>query len=125
MKNKFLLIILSVALSLPVAVWAADNDLQSQEQAPAINTLDEDKDLITEEEKFKQPISKKKIAKKFLAAMGGVAVSSFTIFFILTAYNRIREGFEKSVKTADGDVSLETPDNISQAIRTFLDKTKW
>ena len=74
---------------------------------------------------YKQPISKKKIAKKFLAAMGGVGVSSFLIFFLLTIYNRVRESYVTVQKSPNGETSLETPDDIDSAVRTFLDKTKW
>jgi hypothetical protein len=78
-----------------------------------------------EETQFKEPISKRKIAKKFLAAMGGVGISSFAIFFMLTVYNRMREGFQNRVKTPEGETSLETPEDLNGAIRVFLDKTKW
>ena len=64
-------------------------------------------------------------SKKFLAAMGGVMASSLAIFFILTAYNRIRENCVNNIRTPDGEVSLETPDDLDSAVRTFLDKTNW
>ena len=57
--------------------------------------------------------------------MGGVAISSFAIFFLLTAYNRIREGFEGQVRTPEGEISLEAPNDLNGAVRTFLEKTKW
>ncbi len=74
---------------------------------------------------LKQPVSKRKIAKKFLLAMAGVAASSFSIYFILTIYNRIREGFVALVKTPDGEISLETPDDLNSAVTNFLEKTNW
>ena len=127
--NRLFAIILSVLLTLPVSVWAVEYTVNIEgEPTPIINTLDEDLDNVDvaeQEEQFKQPISKRKIIKKFLAAMGGVAISSFAIFFLLTAYNRIREGFEGQVRTPEGETSLETPDDLSSAVRTFLEKTKW
>ncbi len=124
--NRLFAIILTVLLSLPVSVWAVDDAVEITESAPVVNTLDEDIQLEEEEEsQFKEPISKRKIAKKFLAAMGGVAISSFAIFFLLSVYNRVRENFVSQVKTPDGEISLETPDDLDSAVKTFLDKTDW
>lgn len=125
--NKLFTIILVALLSLPVSVWAVDENAPVEESAPIVNTLD---DEIVEQEKakenlYKQPTSKRKIAKKFLAAMGGVGISSFAIFFLLTAYNRVRERLQGQVKTIEGETSLETPQDMNQALRIFLDKTKW
>ena len=123
MKNKISTIILAFVLSLPITVWAVDNtnmETISSEQKPVINQLDED--II--ENDFKQPVSKRKIIKKFLYAMGGVTISSFAIFFLLTIYNRIRSQYTNT-KTPDGEVTLETPENYNNAIKIFLEKTKW
>ena len=121
MKNKIFSIIFSIILSLPITVWAVDNvETVSSELAPVVNQLDED--IIDAD--YKQPISKRKIAKKFLMAMGGVTVSSFAIFFLLTIYNRIRERYSDT-KTSDGEVSLESPQDYNSAVKLFLEKTKW
>ena len=126
MKNKIFSIILSIALSLPVAVWAADDVIVDElDTKPAVSQLDED---IVEDElpsDYKQPISKRKIANKFLKAMAGVAASSFIIFFMLTVYNSFRDRFFEQVKTPEGEVTLETPDNLTDAVKIFLDKTQW
>ena len=121
--NKFFAIVLTLVLSLPITVWAVDEPVVVTEPLPIENQIDEDVEV--KEIEHKQPISKRKIAKKFLAAMGGVAASSFAIFFILSIYNRIREGVLEQVKTLEGETSLETPDDIDDAVKTFLDKTKW
>ena len=124
--SRLFAIILTVLLSLPICVWAVDETVDTVEQTPIVNTLDDEIQLENEDlGQFKEPISKRKIAKKFLAAMGGVAISSFAIFFLLTAYNRIREGYASQIKTPDGETSLETPDDLESAVRTFLDKTNW
>lgn len=128
--NKILTIILAIVLSLPIAVWAADSiedtvTVQSETDFPVVNTLDDEVDIQEDEVQYKQPISKRKIAKKFLAAMAGVTLSSVAIFILLTVYNRFRERYLSAVKTPDGEISLETPEDINSAIKTFLDKTKW
>ena len=46
---------------------------------------------------------------------------SFAIFFLLTIYNRIRENYG-NVKTPNGEVSLETPEDLDSAIRTLKAK---
>ena len=121
--NKLFIIILSLILSLPI-VWAVDETSNPDfiEQNP-INQLEVDKKKTLAED-YKQPTSTKNIAKKFLAAMGGVALSSFTIFAMLTIYNRIREKRFQSVNN-DSENSLETPETFDSAIKTFLDKTDW
>ena len=76
---------------------------------------------------YKQPVSKRKIAKKFLLAMLGVAVSSILLYLILSLYNKIRDGFTnpRTETPPNGETSLVTPDNLIDAVKTFLDKTKW
>lgn len=78
------------------------------------------------ETQLKQPVSKKKIAKKFLLAMSGVAISAILLFLILTVYNKIRAGiFGQTQENPNGETSLVTPDSLPDAVRTFIDKTKW
>ncbi len=128
--NKLFTVILLALLSLPISVWAVDSTAEVNQPAiaqevetPRINTLDDE--LEATDNEYKQPTSKRKIAKKFLAAMGGVALSSFLIYFLLTLYNRVREQVINPVKTPEGETSLRTPDDLSGAIKTFLEKTDW
>ena len=125
--NRLFSLILIALLSLPISVLAVDNTASEQpleaEKTVVENTLDED--IETSDMEFKEPIGTKKIAKKFLMAMGGVAVSSFLLFFMLTFYNRVREKVVNKVKTPDGETTLETPNDLDGAIKTFLEKTKW
>ena len=127
MKNKIFSIILAIILSLPVTVWAADDiAIDELDTRSTMSQLDEDLPEVEETvSSYKEPVSKRKIASKFLKAMAGVGVSSFIIFFMLTVYNRFRERFLEQVKTPEGEVSLETPDNLTDAIKIFLEKTKW
>lgn len=125
--NRLFAIVLAIVLSLPISVWAVDSTTVSETPA-IVNTLDED---VVEEVKdetdniYKQPIGKRKIAKKFLAAMCGVGISSLALFFLLTLYNKIREGYICHSKNSDNEISLETPDDMNSAIKAFLDKTNW
>ena len=74
---------------------------------------------------YKQPISKKQIIKKFLLAMLGVAGSSIILFALLSIYNRVRFGGNNRREFFGEETPLTTPDNIHDAVRTFVDKTKW
>jgi hypothetical protein len=127
--NKFFTIVLLCLLSLPVSVLAEDNlSNVINDQAPIVNTLDEDLDMAVEKEVselYKQPISKRKIAKKFLIAMGAVVASSILLFLILSLYNKIRENYYYQTQILDDETSLETPEDLNGAIKTFLDKTDW
>ena len=127
MKNKIFSIILTIVLSLPITVWAVDDIATNEiDTRPAVSQLDEDIDEVEEPASgYKEPVSKRKIASKFLKAMAGVGISSFIIFFMLTVYNRFRERFLDQVKTPEGEVTLETPDNLTDAVKIFLDKTQW
>ena len=127
--NRLFVIILSVLLTLPITVWAVDetdvNDVllpvnQIEEELPSPESVE-----TTESIDYKEPISKRKIFKKFFAAMSGVIISSLLIYLMLTVYNKFRENFLNTVKTPEGETSLETPDDVESAVRTFLDKTKW
>ena len=116
-------------LSLPISVWAVD-DVAEQPQAQEENVINQRTDDEVEEPNipetpYKQPVSKKKIVFKFLAAMCGVGVSSLVIYFGLSLYNRIRDGYINGVNTSDGEASLRTPDNMEEAVKTFLDPPPW
>lgn len=146
--NKLFLIILSAFLLLPVNLsWAVEadsfddgissketqivEDVETdtpdgllQEEVPVVEESSEN-EVADEPVPYKQPVSKRSLAKKFLAAMGGVAASSFALFFILTLYNKAREKYLNPIKTPEGESSLETPDDLNSAVKTFLEKTKW
>lgn len=135
MKNKILTIFLTVILSLPISVWAVDGTLPMEENVVVTETskqevLSSQESLVpvnaqADEATYKQPISKRKLVKKFLTGMGAVVVSSLILFVGLTLYNRIREFCINKVKTPEGEVSLETPNDFNNAVKTFLEKTDW
>lgn len=136
MKNKIFAILILTSLSLPVSVWAVDDYVIPTTQEETTQTefvetpLQEENAIQPVEEPapsspYKQPVSKKKIVKKFLAAMFGVIVSSLTIYIGLSLYNKVREGFANEVHTPEGETPLNTPEKMEDAVKTFLDKTKW
>lgn len=139
MKNKIFTIILSVILLMPAAFVnaetipaAADNTI-AEEEVTEINSEDLSSEEVSMTEAFsenqdipyKQPISKKKLVKKFLLAMLAVGASSLILYFGLSVYNRIREGLPVQIKTSKGDSALSAPDDFSDAVKTFLEKTNW
>ena len=103
----------------------ATDSIVDVDTQPVVNTIDDD--VAAEENKvdYKEPMAVKKIAKKFLVAMGAVAGSSLLIFFGLTAYNRVRENGLCALSNQNGETSLVTPEKYEDAVRTFMDKTNW
>ena len=128
LKNKILTIVIALMLVspviaeeatgealMPIAETTQENVQTTQEKLPQLDTIP-----------YKQPVSKKKMAKKFLIGMGSVAISSILLFLILTVYNKIRERIlAPKTDQQSGETSLVTPENLTEAVRTFLDKTKY
>ena len=139
MKNKIFTIILSVILLMPAAfvnaetIPAPEDNTIAEEEVTEINSEDLSSEEASMTEAFsenqdipyKQPISKKKLVKKFLLAMLAVGASSLILYFGLSVYNRIREGLPVQIKTSKGDSTLSAPDDFSDAVKTFLEKTNW
>lgn len=140
LKHKILVLILTLALVSPVfsepeSMQGALPQTVQEEQMEPIEPLEQTKQNTVQELPsapqtipYKQPESRKKMAKKFLLAMSGVAISSILLFVILTIYNKMREvlGFgKKEDLPKDNMTSLTTPDNLEGAVKTFIEKTKW
>lgn len=136
MKNKILLICLSIVLSMPIHVWAIDEIPYAEKNADVIENVMDATDEIAQEKQtytdedvsnidYKQPISKKKLAKKFLLAMLAVGLSSLILYFGLTLYNRLREGLPIQIKTKKSETPLSSPSDLESASKIFLDKTMW
>lgn len=136
LKNKIFTIILMVLLVSPVV--AEPENIQNVEgltnisqEMPAEQSenvkVEEALPQMPESITYKQPVSRKQMAKKFLLAMAGVGISSILLFVVLTLYNKVREimGISGGDVSSEDENSLETPDNLEDAVRTFLDKTKW
>ena len=128
LKNKILTIVIALMLVspviaeeatgealMPIAETTQENIQTTQEELPQLDTIP-----------YKQPVSKRKMAKKFLIGMGSVAVSSILLFLILTVYNKVRESIlAPKQDQQSGETSLVTPESLTEAVRTFLDKTKY
>ena len=124
LKNKIFTILIVLTLMTPV--FAEEPVTSDVTPVKKENILETNLDKELEEFAYKQPVSKRKIAKKFLMAMGGVAISSILLFILLSAYNKLRESLQNSSsQNSVKDVSLETPENLEQAIKSFLNKTNW
>ena len=128
LKNKILTIVIALMLVSPVIAEEATGEALM----PIAETMQENVQTVKEESPqldtipYKQPVSKKKMAKKFLMAMGGVAVSSILLFVFLTIYNKIRASIlAPKNDQQSGETSLVTPETLTDAVKTFLDKTKY
>ena len=139
LKNKFCIILLLISMTLPafaeMPVSSLDLELIDEQEliqdSGSINEkIIEDVELKQSEKEpevligYKQPTQKRLIAKKFLAAMGGVLISSLVLFVMLSVYNKIRQAVI-SPSSQEEDVVLESSKSLQEAITTFLDKTKW
>lgn len=63
---------------------------------------------------------------KFLLAMLWVCISSIIIFIILISYKKlILKGKPVTPTYESTEETLDTPKNFKEAIKLFLDKTKW
>lgn len=79
---------------------------------------------------YKVPISKKKILGKFISAMFAVGLSSALIYIFLRVYNKMRNDFGTKqpaipLKKQDLETDLDKPENLTDAVRIFIEKTKW
>ena len=55
-----------------------------------------------------------------------VGISSIAIFIILLSYKKFVSGRKRVTPTYESKAhSLDTPTNFKEAIKLFLDKTKW
>ena len=134
LKNKIITLILMVILVSPVI--AEPENIQNPEGSTSISQempIEKSEQKVGESSNnpesitYKKPVSRKQMAKKFLLAMAGVGISSILLFLILTLYNKVREimGISGGDIPAERENSLETPENLEDAVKTFLDKTKW
>lgn len=101
-----------VATDTKVSNTAGDNIPQD-----SVKNIDESKII------YKEPVSIRHTAKKFLFAMFGVALSSIILFVMLTVYNKIRNKVI-SDPSQDYKNTLISPNNLRDAINIFLEKTK-
>ena len=113
----------------------SESDVVSLEEVSDEYTLsdthnDGSQTLTNEEETlsnlpYKQPISKRKLLKKFLLAMFLVGLSPVIIYFGVLMYKSVNKSANIQVKTLEGDTPLSAPTNIESATKVFLEKTDW
>ena len=139
LKNKFCIILLLISMMVPAfaEMPVSSLDLEPLDEQELVQDSDSINEKVIEDIElkqpqkepevlvgYKQPTQKRLIIKKFLAAMGGVLISSLLLFVLLSIYNKIRQNIITSSKE-EQEVILETSKNLQEAIKTFLDKTKW
>lgn len=76
--------------------------------------------------KTKQDIKILNLILKFILAMIWVVISSIIIFILLISYKRlILKDNGQNITYENTSQSLDTPKNFKDALKLFLDKTKW
>ena len=101
------------------------------EDIQKIDNKVQDRDLIplpeqVAESKYKEPVSKKNLVKKFIIAMLCVVGTSIFLYVSLSVYNKIRDGvLAGSQPPAEGEQQLSSSNDLTEAIKTFIDKTRW
>ena len=139
MKRLFAILIMC-SLSLPVLATEGQEsettlfDTNNQEVvAEEINELSQNTEDIsttpvpeTIPSPYKEPVSKKKLAKKFIIAMLCVVGTSIFLYAALSLYNKVRD----VVTTPDpippeGEKPLDSPTDLTEAVKTFVEKTHW
>ncbi len=102
-----------------------EDTIDVKDSSSAVKTVPANNVKKLEEPKiiYKEPVSIKHTAKKFLFAMFGVALSSIILFVMLTIYNKIRNRVI-SAPSQDYKNTLTSPNNLRDAVNIFLEKTK-
>lgn len=140
MKNKICTALLFVLLITPVFSEPEDATVSDTDVVEKIESVQEE-EILTEPQEdiapaapyenyqtpYKKPISRRKIVKKFLLAMLGVGFSSLVIYFGLSVYNKFREGLTTGSSSLNEEEKpkLSAPDDLTDAIKSFLNNTKW
>lgn len=130
MKKLFAILIMC-SLSLPVlAIEEQEAVLDTQNSNAVEETTQNDVVLPSEKQlldtTYKQPMSKKKLAKKFIIAMLCVVGTSIFLYGTLSIYNKIRDGIAlNGTGTQEDEKLLDAPSDLTEAVKTFIDKTRW
>ena len=127
--NKFFAILIILSLSLPVlAIEELESSIEPQKENVVEEVLPETTVNTAPKQDLglKQPISKKKLAKKFIIAMLCVAGTSILLYGTLSIYNKFRDNIlSQGASLSDTGKQLDTPTDLTEAIKTFIDKTRW
>jgi len=107
---------------------AVNGTIEKATQDELNNTVNPEANLIKKEIQ-KQTKPKKSFVNiffKFILAIVWVCISSIIIFIILLSYKKlILKGKPATPTYESTEQSLDTPKNFKEAIKLFLDKTKW
>ncbi len=138
--QKFFTILIMCSLALPVFSEEIQNEYKDEaqnqnnleivtEQEPIV---EDSKSILSEDtfqsdvKPYKEPVSKKKLAKKFIIAMFCVAGTSLFLFAVLSIYNKIKEVFSlQQTDDKEDNTTLDTPADITEAVKSFVEKTRW
>lgn len=128
--NKLFAILIMFSLSLPVlAIEEQEAGIEPQDNNAIEETIPNDVLLPSKNQDvnttYKQPMSKKKLAKKFIIAMLCVAGTSVFLYGTLSVYNKLKDGLLSQPAPPEGDKPLDTPVDLTEAVKTFIDKTRW
>ena len=129
--NKLFAILIMCSLSLPVLAIEEQEAVMDTQNSNAVEETTQN-DVVLPSEKqlidttYKQPMGKKKLAKKFIIAMLCVAGTSIFLYGTLSLYNKFRNGFFSDELTPpEGEKPLDAPNDLTEAVKTFIDKTHW
>ena len=133
MKYKLFCILIVCSLILPVSAIQESEMSEPQSNLDVIENLasDESKneELASQEDlpvQYKEPFNYRKTIKSFLIAMMYVVGSSIFLYGMLSLYNKFRDGIYSDFSLSqENDSPLETPQDISEAVSSFVKKTHW
>lgn len=141
MINKLLTILIMCSLSLPViAIEGQEAEttqngsnleiMTTQEIEELNNSTAPDINKITTPDmlpsRYKEPVSKKVLVKKFIIAMLCVVGTSIFLYGTLSIYNKLRDGFVINGNSSkEGEQPLDAPNDLTEAVKTFIEKTHW
>ena len=128
MKKLFAILIMC-SLSLPVlAIEEQEAGIEPQEQTVVEEVAENEVQpapTLEPESTYKQPTSKKKLAKKFIIAMVCVVGTSIFLYGTLSIYNKMHDLLVQGTTPSEGEKPLDAPTDLTEAVKTFVEKTKW
>lgn len=128
MKKLFAILIMC-SLSLPViAIEEQKAGIEPQNQNVVEETATNDIQSAPVQEPdstYKKPTSKKRLAKKFIIAMACVLGTSILLYGTLSIYNKMRDILAQGTTPPEGEKPLDAPTDLTEAVKTFVEKTKW
>ena len=139
--NKFFAVLIMCSLSLPVMAGDVEEVIVESPNSTEVEVVAEDQnnglietiqqqnETSASEElpsKFKEPVGKKTLVKKFIIAMLCVVGTSIFLYSSLSIYNKLRGILSLQANLPpEGETPLTPPSDLSEAVKTFVDKTNW